>query len=66
MKMLKERTCSGIEMILDKFEKIGREKQEWTFDEVCKAADVIKDMPESIKNIAQMHYYLSEHSMEKF
>lgn len=66
MKILKERVCSGIEMILEKSEKIGREKKEWSLQELSEASDIIKDMAESLKNLAKMHHYLSEHSMEKY
>ena len=66
MKVLKDRVCSGIEMILEKSEKIGREKKEWSIDELYKSADIVKDMAEALKDLSKMHYYLSEHSMEKY
>lgn len=66
MKELKDRVCQGIEMILEKSEKIGREKKEWTIDELSKASDIVKDMAESLKDLAKMHYLLSEHSEEKY
>lgn len=66
MKVLKERVCVGIETILEKSEKIGREKKEWTIDELSEAADIVKDMAEALKDIAEMHYYLSEHSVERY
>lgn len=66
MKVLKDRICSGIEMILEKSEKIGREKKEWTLDEVWKASDIVKDMAEALKDLAKVHYILSEHSEEKY
>lgn len=66
MEQLKNRICVGIEMILEKSEKISREKREWSLDEVYKASDIIKDMAEALKDLSKMHYYLSEHSMEKF
>lgn len=66
MNMLKDRVCAGIEMILERSEKIGREKKEWSLDELYKASDIIKDMAESLKDLSKMHHYLSEHSMEKY
>lgn len=66
MKQLKDRVCASIEMILDKAEKIGREKKEWTIDEVYKASDIVKDMAESLKDLAKMHHYLSEHADERY
>ena len=66
MNMLKDRVCAGIEMILERSEKIGREKKEWSLDELYKASDIIKDMAESLKDLAKMHHHLSEHSMERY
>ena len=66
MKQLKDRVCSSIEMILEKAEKIGREKKEWTIDEVYKASDIVKDMAEALKDLSKMHYYLSEHTDERY
>ena len=59
MKQLKDRVCAGIEMVLDKSEKIGREKKDWTIDELYKMTDIVKDL-------SKMHYYLSEHSDERY
>lgn len=66
MRQLKDRVCSSIEMILEKAEKIGKEKKEWSIDELYKASDIVKDMSESLKNLSKMHYYLSEHTDERF
>jgi gamma-glutamyl:cysteine ligase YbdK (ATP-grasp superfamily) len=66
MKHLKDRVCLSIEMILDKAEKIGREKKEWTIDEVYKASDIVKDMAEALKDLSKMHHYLSEHADERY
>ena len=66
MKQLKDRVCSGIEMVLEKSEKIGREKKDWTIDELYKMADIVKDCAESLKDLSKMHYYLSEHSDERY
>ena len=66
MKHLKDRVCLSIEMILDKAEKIGREKKEWTIDEVYNASDIVKDMAEALKDLSKMHHYLSEHADERY
>lgn len=59
MEEYKKRICAGISMVLEKSEKIGREKREWSLEEVG-------EMSEALKDIAKTHYYLSEHSIEKF
>mgnify|MGYP000726112271 CR=1 FL=1 len=66
MKQLKDRVCAGIEMVLDKSEKIGREKKDWTIDELYKMTDIVKDCAESLKDLSKMYYYLSEHSDERY
>lgn len=66
MKQLKDRVCSSIAMVLDKAEKIGREKKEWTIDELYKVSDITKDMAEALKDLSKMHYYLSEHADERY
>jgi hypothetical protein len=66
MNELHDRICTSIEMVIEKSEKIGREKKEWTLDEVYKISDVVKDMSEALKDLAKAHYYLSEHSAERF
>lgn len=66
MRQLKDRVCSSIAMILEKTEKVGREKKEWTIDELYKVSDITKDMAESLKDLSKMHYYLSEHADERY
>jgi hypothetical protein len=66
MEEYKKRICAGISMVLEKSEKIGREKREWSLEEVGEMSDIVKDMSEALKDIAKTHYYLSEHSIEKF
>lgn len=65
MEEYKKRICAGISMVLEKSEKIGREKREWSLEEVGEMSDIVKDMSEALKDIAKTHYYLSEHSIEK-
>ena len=66
MEELKRRICSGINMVSEKAEKIGREKREWSLVELGEISDIVKDMSQALKDIAKAHYYMSEHSMEKF
>lgn len=66
MEELKKRICSGINMVSEKAEKIGREKREWSLTELGEISDIVKDMSQALKDLAKIHYYLSEHSMEKY
>lgn len=62
----KERICDGLEMYLEKLEKIGKEKKEWSLRELGEVSDIVKDMAEAYKDLAKAHYYLSERSIEKY
>ena len=53
-------------MISEKAEKIGREKSEWSLDELGKMADIEKDISKSFKNLIKVHIMLGEHSIEKY
>lgn len=57
-----DRVHQSIEMILEKSEKIGVEKKEWSLDELYKASDIVKDMAEALKDLSKA----SEHSMERY
>jgi len=47
---------------LEKSEKFGTEKKEWSLDELFKAADIVKDMAEAYKDLSKA----SEHSIERY
>ena len=66
MNKYKERICEGLEMYLEKLEKVGKEKREWSLHELGMVSDIVKDMAEAYKDLAKAHYYLSEHSVEKY
>lgn len=66
MEELKKRICAGITTVLEKSEKISREKREWSLEEVGEMSDVYKDMAQAYKDLAKAHYYMSEHSMERY
>lgn len=57
-----ERVEQSIQMIMEKAEKIGTEKKEWTLDELFKASDIVKDMAEALKDLSKA----SMHSMERY
>lgn len=57
---------AGVRMLMDKIEKISREKSTWTLTELGDVADIIKDLASTEKNVAKSHYYFSEHSEEKY
>ena len=57
-----DRICQSIEMVLEKSEKFGTEKKEWSLDELYKAADIVKDMAEAYKDLSKA----SEHSIERY
>lgn len=63
---MKERIYNGLDMIGEKAEKIGREKPDWSLDELGKMSDIEKDIAESFKHLIKIHVMLSEHSVEKY
>lgn len=66
IKKIHERIYKGLDMISEKAEKIGREKSEWSLDELGKMADIEKDISKSFKNLIKVHIMLGEHSIEKY
>ena len=63
---MKERIYDGLRMVGEKAEKIGREKTEWSLDELGKMADIEKDMAKAFKCLIKTHIMLNEHSIEKY
>ena len=57
---------SGVRMMMDKIEKIAKEKGAWTLSEMGELADMMKDLAMTEKGIAKAHMYYSEHSEETF
>lgn len=63
---LKAKIYSGLDMVLEKAEKIGKVKAEMTIDELGKMSDILKDVSEAHKNMAKAHMIYSEHSPERY
>lgn len=57
---------SSVRMMLDKVEKISREKQTWLLTELGEIADIVKDLAMTEKCVAKTHKYYSEHSEEVY
>lgn len=62
----KKRIYSGLDMLLEKSERIGKGKAEWSLDELYKMADIEKDMAKTFKCLVKTEVMLSEHSVEKY
>ena len=63
---LSARIHSGLDMISEKAEKIGREKAEWSLCDLGMMADIEKDMAKSFKCLVHTHQMLNEKSIEKY
>ena len=57
---------SGVRMMMDKIEKIVREKSAWTLGEMGELADMMQDLAKTEKCIAKAHYYYSDVSEEVY
>lgn len=57
---------SGVRMMMDKIEKIAREKPSWSLVEMGELSDIMKDLATTEKAIAKANYYYSEHSEETY
>jgi hypothetical protein len=53
-------------MMMDKIEKIAREKPSWSLVEMGELSDIMKDLAMAEKSIAKAHYYYSEKSDEVY
>lgn len=63
---LKNKIYDGVKMVTEKAEKVGKEKKEYSLEDLGKMSDVVKDCAEAIKDLAKAHYYMAEHSEEKY
>ena len=63
---MKTRIYSGLDMVSEKAEKIGRAKTEWSLSELGEMADIEKDMAKTFKCLIKTHLMLNEHSIEKY
>ena len=57
---------SGVRMMMDKLEKIGKEKEMWSISEMGCVADILKDLAKTEKCIAKAHKFYDEHSEEMY
>lgn len=57
---------SGMSMLVDKLEIVGRNKTDWTMGEMGCVADIMKDVSETMKNLAKTHAIYSEHDDERY
>lgn len=65
-KNLYDRMHSGARMMIEKIEKISREKESWSMMELYQIADIMKDMSELEKNLAKAHAIYCENSDETY
>lgn len=63
---MSKRIYSGLDMVSEKAEMIGRTKSEWSLCELSMMADIEKDISKSFKSLIKAHEILSEHSVEKY
>lgn len=66
MMKMKERIFRGLDMVMEKAEKIGKEKPEYTLDELYKMTDIVKDSAEAFKDLAKAHKIFSEHDIVRY
>lgn len=57
---------SGVRMMMDKIEKIAREKSAWSLMEMGELADIMKDLAMTEKALSKANHYYSEHSEEVY
>lgn len=57
IKMMRCDMHKGVEMFNQELEEIARSKKEFSWDEMMKMSDILKDMSEVEKNLAKADYY---------
>lgn len=65
-KKMHESIYSGLRMMVEKLEKVAREKQSWSLEELGYVADIMKDISKTEKCLVKTNWMLSEHSEEKY
>jgi hypothetical protein len=63
---MKDRIWSGLDMVMEKAEKIGRAKTEWSIMELGEMADIEKDMAKALKCLVKTEVLMNEHSVDKY
>lgn len=66
LEMMKARIWSGLDMISEKAEKIGREESTWSLDELGKMADIEKDIAKAFKCLISVSVMSNEHSVKRY
>lgn len=66
MHELHKKFHDGVRMMIEKLGEVAEDKKSWSWEEMCKAADIMKDLAETHKNIAKAHCLYTEHSEERF
>lgn len=56
---------SGLKMMIEKLEKVSKEKT-LTLCEIGCIADIMKDLSKTHKNIVKVHYMLMEKPVERY
>lgn len=56
----------GIQMVLEKVEKVSKDIGEMDLCDIGRVSDIIKDLAESHKNIVKVHWMLSEKPIRKY
>lgn len=62
----KKHLCEDLSIMVEKVEKISKEKKEWSLSEMSMMTDMLKDLSCIYKNVAKAHYYFKEHSIERY
>lgn len=57
---------SGVRMMMDKIEKMVKEKNSWTLCEMGMLADIMKDLSMTEKGIAKAHHIYTESPDEAY
>lgn len=66
MDELEKRVYSGVDILLEKAEKIAKTESEMTLEELGEMTDIFKDISEVHKNMAKAHACYSEHSIKRY
>lgn len=64
LKKMKDRVWAGLDMVMDKAEKIGRSKTEWSIMELGEMADIEKDAAKTLKCLVKIE--MNENSVAKY
>lgn len=57
---------AGVRMMMDKIEKVAREKSSWSLSELGEMSDILKDLASTEKDVAKVYHLYLEHSDEVY